>query len=204
MKYRVNRCQIAYIGAVFFAACGGGKEEATYPPPGGTSGAYNSSGGATTSYSSTGGSMNAPTTLPPSSTDPAVVQEVDVTLSGPVESLIKQLTETQVPPGAKPLGKLILANFRAGGQLTKPLTLMPNKCYSVIAAGVPGISEVNLELMPVVPMLPAIAVDKTTGPLAVLGPRPNCYKQLFISAEVKLVIAVPQGEGLVGVQVYEQ
>jgi hypothetical protein len=125
-------------------------------------------------------------------------------MAGPVQPILQQAARTQVPPGAKPVGNIIVANFPTGGQLTKQVTLTLNKCYSVVAAGVPGVTEVNVKLMPVVPMLPALAEDKTTGPLATLGANPNCYKQMFISAQANLVIEVPQGLGLVGVQVYEK
>ncbi|MGC4068518.1 MAG: hypothetical protein QM784_28490 [Polyangiaceae bacterium] len=103
------------------------------------------------------------------------------------------------------MGNLIVANFPApGSKLTKQIQLTLNKCYSVVAAGGPGVGEVNLSLVPNLPLATAIAVDNSTGPQATLGANPNCYKQLLFSAPMNLVIDVPQGQGLVAVQVYEK
>jgi hypothetical protein len=126
-------------------------------------------------------------------------------MAAPVQPLLKQLASAQVPAGAKPLGNLIVANFPApGGKLTKQIQLTLNKCYTVVAAGGPGVSEVNLSLVPNLPLATAMAVDSTQGPQATLGPKPNCYKQLLFSAPMNLVVDVPAGQGMVAVQVYEK
>jgi hypothetical protein len=54
------------------------------------------------------------------------------------------------------------------------------------------------------PLATPVAVDNSTGPQAVLGPNPNCWKQIMFSAPMNLVVEVPQGQGLVGIQVYEK
>lgn len=126
-------------------------------------------------------------------------------MAAPVQPLIQQLAKTQAPPGAKPMGNLIVANFSAPGQkLEKQIQLTANKCYTVVAAGAPGVTEVNLKFQPLIPLAPPAAVDNTTGAQATLGPNPNCWKQIMFSAPMNLVIEVPQGQGLVGAQVYEK
>jgi hypothetical protein len=135
---------------------------------------------------------------------PAAVQEVDASMAAPVQPLLTQMVKSQVPPGAKPLGNLIVANFPAGGKLQKQVQLTLNKCYTVVGAGAPGVGEVNLSLVPNLPLATALAVDSTQGPQATLGPNPNCYKQILFSAPMNLVIDVPAGQGLVAVQVYEK
>lgn len=126
-------------------------------------------------------------------------------MAAPVQPLLQQLAKTQAPPGAKPMGNLIVANFAAPGQkLEKQVQLSANRCYTVVAAGGPGVAEVNLKFMPLIPLAPPAAVDNTTGPQATLGPNPNCWKQIMFSAPMNLVIEVPQGQGLVGAQIYEK
>ncbi len=132
-------------------------------------------------------------------------QEVDASMAAPVQPMLQQLGKTQAPPGAKPMGNLIVANFSAPGQsLQKQVQLSANKCYTVVAAGGPGVSEVNLKFVPLIPLAPPAAVDNTTGAQATLGPNPNCWKQIMFSAPMNLVIEVPQGQGLVGAQIYEK
>jgi len=135
----------------------------------------------------------------------AAVQEVDASMAAPVQPLLTQLVKSQVPAGAKPLGNLIVANFPApGGKLQKQIQLTLNKCYTVVAAGAPGVAEVNLSLVPNLPLATAMAVDSTQGAQAVLGPNPKCYQQMLFSAPMNLVVDVPAGQGLVAVQVYEK
>lgn len=149
------------------------------------------------------GAQPAPAAQPAAA--PANAQEVDASMAASVQPLLQQLGKTQAPPGAKPLGGLIVANFAAPGQkLEKTVQLTANKCYTVVAAGAPGVAEVNLKFIPLIPLAPAAAVDNTTGPQATLGPNPNCWKQIMFSGPMNLVIEVPQGQGLVGAQIYEK
>jgi hypothetical protein len=126
-------------------------------------------------------------------------------MAAPVQPILQQLAKTQAPPGAKAMGNLIVANFSAPGQkFEKQIQLTGNKCYTVVAAGAPGVTEVNLKFVPLIPLAPPAAVDNTTGSQATLGANPNCWKQIMFSAPMNLVIEVPQGQGLVGAQVYEK
>jgi hypothetical protein len=212
MFNRASFIRVIVASVTLCSACGGTKEEASYPPPGGgnntnvaqggQNGGYTTVGNVTGSNSQTGGAATS-SSAPITSTSPAV-QELDASLATAVKPLLQQLAQTQVPPGAKPVGNAIWANFLTGGTLSKPITLTVNKCYSIVAAGGPGVGEVNVKFTPLLPMLPAFAEDKSTGPLATLGTAPNCYKQMLISAQVNLVIEVPQGQGMVGVQLYEK
>jgi hypothetical protein len=204
--------RLIVASATLCSGCGGSKEEASYPPPGGGNSTYVSQGGQNGGYTTIGnvngsntqvGGAATSSSAPITTTSPAV-QELDASLATPVKPMLLQLAQTQLQPGAKPVGNAILANFLTGGTLTKPITLTVNKCYSVVAAGGPGVGEVNVKFTPLIPMLPAFAEDKSTGPLATLGAAPNCYKQMLISAQVNLVIEVPQGQGMVGVQLYEK
>ncbi len=98
--------------------------------------------------------------------------------------------------------------FQPGQQLESVLQLQPGKCYTVIAVGLPTVTEVNIQLvaqMPVPGMSPVLAQDQGTGPNAVLGKTPNCYKWPFpIAGGVKVLTTVAAGQGVAAVQVYEK
>ena len=143
----------------------------------------------------------------PQATAPATAggsaQQVDVSMAAAVQPIVQQLGKTQAVPGSKPMGSLIVANFNQGQTFEQTIQLGANKCYTVVAVGGPGINEVNVKFLPpVVSMI--IAQDQGTGPQAVLGPNPNCWKSGPIAAPMRLILEVPQGQGLVAAQVYEK
>ena len=110
--------------------------------------------------------------------------------------------------GAKPVGSPIVGNFQQGQSLQGQLQLSPGKCYTVVGAGVPPVSELNIQLLAVTPfqgMAPLLAQDADVGAQAVLGRKPNCYKwPLPMSAPVNVVLTVAGGSGLAAAQVYEK
>jgi hypothetical protein len=118
---------------------------------------------------------------------------------------LNQLASTAAP-GAAPLGAAVVGNFQQGQQLETVVQMEPGKCYTVIAVGLPAVSEVNVQLvaqLPVPGMSPVLAQDQTTGPQAVLGQSPNCYKWAFpLAGAVKVITSVPAGQGIAAAQVY--
>jgi hypothetical protein len=130
-------------------------------------------------------------------------QQVDASMAAPVQAAIQQLGRTQAPAGAKPMGNLIVANFAQGQTFEQSIQLQANKCYTIVAAGAPGVNEVNIKLMP--PVFPTtMAQDNTTGPQATLGQNPNCWKNGPIPAPMRVVFEVPSGQGIVAAQIYEK
>lgn len=130
-------------------------------------------------------------------------QPVDASMAAAAQPVLQQLGKTQAPPGAKPFGNLIAANFSQGQTFEQSIQLQANKCYTVVAAGLPGVSEVNVKLMlPVIPTV--LAQDNSSGPQATLGPNPNCWKNGPFPAPLRLVLEVPAGQGIVAAQVYEK
>jgi len=122
---------------------------------------------------------------------------------------LAEIAKKDVTTGSKPIGETLVGNFGPGTSLDLPIQLQPNKCYSVIAVGVPPVAEVALELQltTIVPgMAPVLAVDQDTGATAVLGRKPTCYKWMFgvIPAPAKVVVRVTSGSGLVVAQAYEK
>ena len=84
--------------------------------------------------------------------------------------------------------------------------MMANKCYSVVAAGVPPVGEVNLQIVStLIPMMaPVLAVDSDSGPQAIIGRKPSCYKALPPGGPAKMIVTVAGGSGLVAAQVFEK
>lgn len=116
------------------------------------------------------------------------------------------LLAQQNAPGAKAVGSPIAGNFQAGQCLEVQVTLNPGKCYTAIATGA-GPSEVDVELQ--LPLPPpgnqTIAQDNTSGPMAVLGKSPDCFKNPSpFAAPMKLVLKVPAGQGMAAAQLYEK
>jgi len=142
----------------------------------------------------------APITTTPVPTDPAV--------AAALTPMLTQLAASQTVAGSKPLGTAMVGNVGGAQTLEQQIMLQPNKCYSVVAAGMPPISELNVQLLAVtiIPgMAPVLAVDQDTGPSATLGKKPNCYKWAMpLATPVKVVITAAAGQGVAGAQVFEK
>jgi hypothetical protein len=135
-------------------------------------------------------------------------QQLDPAAGAAATAILGQLSAGAIQAGAKPLGSPIVGNFGQGQTLEGQLQLQPGKCYTIVGAGVPPVSELNIQLIAVMPipgMVPVLAQDSDQGPQAVLGRKPNCYKwPLPMGAPVKVVLTVAGGSGLAAAQVYEK
>lgn len=154
-----------------------------------------------------GAPATAASTLPTQSGP--VAQRLDASAAAAVQPILAGLVKDSVPAGAKPVGDALVGNFSQGQTLEMPIQLQPNKCYTVIATGLPPVTEVNvqLELTTVIPgMAPVLAVDQDAGATAVLGKKTACYRWTFgvIPAPGKVVVQVTRGSGLVAAQAYEK
>jgi hypothetical protein len=133
----------------------------------------------------------------------ASAQSVDVSMAAAIQPALQQLGRSQAPAGAKPLGGIFAANFGQGQTYEQSIQLQANKCYTVVAAGLPGVNEVNIKLMP--PLVPTtLAQDNSTGPQATLGANPNCWKNGPFPAPMRVVLEVASGQGVVAAQIYEK
>jgi hypothetical protein len=134
-------------------------------------------------------------------------QQLDPAAGAAATAILGQLANGAIQPGAKPLGSPLVGNFNQGQTLEGQLQLSPGKCYTVVGAGLPPVTELNIALVPttMIPGLSVLAQDADTGPQAVLGRKPNCYKWPFpVGAPVKVVVTVAGGSGLAAAQVYEK
>ena len=102
----------------------------------------------------------------------------------------------------------MVANFQQGQTIENQIQLQPGKCYTVVAAALPPVTEVNVRFV-AVSLIPGtgmvLAEDKQTGTQAVLGQQPACYKNAApIAVPVRVILEVAGGQGLAAAQVYEK
>jgi hypothetical protein len=142
----------------------------------------------------------APTATAPAAPDPA--------LAAAVQPMITQLASTQTVAGSKALGAAFVGNVGGAQTLEQQIMLQPNKCYSAVAVGMPPISELNVQFLAVtiIPgMAPILATDQDSGPSAVLGKKPNCYKWVLpLPVAVRVVVTAAGGSGVAAAQVFEK
>ncbi|HEV8613729.1 MAG TPA: hypothetical protein VGQ73_09460, partial [Gemmatimonadales bacterium] len=139
---------------------------------------------------------------------PGSAQQLDASATGAAQPILNELAKTQAPAGAKPLGSALVGNFQQGQMLEVQVQMQPSKCYTVVAAGLPPVTELTVQLVTVtvLPGLsPVLAQDQDSGPTAVLGKKPNCFKwPALFAAPVKVVLQVVSGQGLAAAQVFEK
>ena len=104
----------------------------------------------------------------------------------------------------KPVGEVFGGVAQEGGQVESPVFQIDlGKCYSVVAQGGLGVTEVDIQLKgaQVIPgMQPTLAVDNTTGPAAAITP---CWKNGFpVGFPATVTLVVRGGSGPVAARVY--
>ena len=115
------------------------------------------------------------------------------------------LLAQQNAPGARAVGSALAGNFQAGQCLTMQVTLQPGKCYTVIGTGTASEVDVQLQLPLPPPGNQTVAQDNSSGPMAVLGKSPDCFKNPSpFPAPMNLVLLVPAGQGMAAAQLYEK
>ena len=144
--------------------------------------------------------------LPPTAPAAPQATPLDPSAAAAVQPILAQLASSKAAAGAKPIGSVMAANFQQGQALEAQVQMEPGKCYTVVGAGVPPVTELDLQLVAVTPMpgmAPVLAVDNTTGMQSVLGEKPNCFKWAWpIPAPVKVVVTVSGGSGLAAAQLF--
>lgn len=133
---------------------------------------------------------------------------LDPTAAQAATQVLGVMARQHTPAGAQPIGAAIAGQFGPGQSLSAQVTMQPGKCYTVIAAGAPPVSEVDVQLVPMIALpglaSPVLATDKTQGPSGVIGSKAECFRWAFpFPAAVKVVLSVPQGNGIAAAQVFE-
>ena len=152
--------------------------------------------------------VTAAPTVAPAATAPLPPTAADPGLTAAVAPMLTQLAAAQTVAGSKPLGAAMVGNVGGTQVLEQLISLQPNKCYSVVAVGMPPVTELNVQILltTLIPgMSPILATDQDTGASATLGKKPNCYKwALPLAAPVKVVVSSAGGTGVAGAQVFEK
>lgn len=131
-------------------------------------------------------------------------------MAAAAQPILTGLAQSQMVAGSRPVGSTMAGNFRQGQSLSNQLELQPGKCYTVVAAGVPPVTGVSVQFVAISPIPGfgagmAIASSQGSGTTAVLGEKPNCYKNpLPVAFPVKVVVTVTGGQGIAAAQVYEK
>ena len=104
-------------------------------------------------------------------------------------------------------GELISGVLQEGQTLEQMAMLQPGKCYTVVGLGLPTIEELDMMIVPLIPLPNApnipMAQDLKTGSQATVAPSPNCYHYaLPLPAQVKIIVKATKGSGAVGAQLY--
>jgi hypothetical protein len=202
---------LATMFATAAGGCGGGDDRQNVntgqPPPQQCPPGYYFDGRGCVPQQSTPPPAPSESAPPPGPPPPA--PPMDPNAAAAATQLLDGLAKQHTPPGAKKVGTPINGQFQTGQSAEQALQLQPGKCYTVVGAGVPTIQELDIQILPTVavPGMPALvmAQDQTTGPTAVLGGQPNCFKWAApVGTPVRVVLTVRAGQGPAAAQVYEK
>jgi hypothetical protein len=180
---------------------------ASSTPPAGTAGTGSGGGGVTPTPNPT--PSPAPSLGLAVASCPASIAPIDVSAAQPITAALLPLAAQKAMPGAKPVGTLVAAQFQQGQCLKTTITMSPGKCYSIVGTALPTVQNLDVSLVPSF-SLPGVqptvvASDNSVAPNAVVGEAPNCFKwALPMAGTMDLIVSVPAGQGLAGVQVFEK
>lgn len=127
---------------------------------------------------------------------------VDVTMAAQAAPLIQYMAASHLPAGARQMGAPFAGQFAEGQILERKVQLTQGKCYTVMAAGLPPVAEVDLELFEE-GATEATAQDSTVGLQAVLGSREKCFSPAK-TGPYQLVLSVSRGQGVAAAQVFQK
>jgi hypothetical protein len=111
-------------------------------------------------------------------------------------------------PGMGREGSPLAGSFQEGQVLEQPITIVPNRCYTFIAAGV-GPQEIEIQLVaqsPIPQIAPMMGDQRGTGGKVVLGKGTGCIKLALIPIAVpaKWVIKASRGSGVIAGQAFSK
>ncbi|MGE0321665.1 MAG: hypothetical protein AB7K71_25630 [Polyangiaceae bacterium] len=188
------------IGALVVVGCRK-KEEVEYPPPNPSATATQTATAPPTNTVPTASAT--PSAVPTAPPEPVALDPL--TLEDLGKSIKKRVTK-QAPYPMKAVDQPFGAVLAEGQTYEVPLMVAGGKCYSVIAQGGAGITELDIEikLEPIpnlpLPINPTFAVDSTGGPEAAITP---CVKNVLPSGiPGKVILKATRGAGPVAAQVF--
>jgi hypothetical protein len=145
------------------------------------------------------------TTTAPTAAPGSPAQPVAVGMAGPLGAALLAAAAAGDAKGMQPEGGSFAGQFQQGQVLEQLVNLEPNKCYTVVAMGGPGITELDVQLVPNAPIPLPLAQDNQTGPNATLGGGGNCWRNNPLTAiPGKVIIRATGGSGIAIAQVYKK
>jgi hypothetical protein len=223
LVHSVEKCAGALVLALLAGGCASDPSPpAAQPPPACPSGTVFIGGQcqAAAPPAGAGGTSSAPPTttgtVPQGAGGTAIHQttpgsdavRLDASAASGAAQLLGPVLAGVVPDGARPVGELVAGQFTQGQSLREPVTLKPGACYTVVAVALAPVTEVDVALIPALPIPgfnPTAAKDPETGLLATIGKKPNCFKwALPAEGTMTLILTVPGGQGVAAAQLYEK
>ena len=133
---------------------------------------------------------------------------IAVAMAGPLAAIVIQGAAGNDARGMQPEGSSFAGNFQQGQTLEQPLQLEPGRCYTVVGAGGPGITELDVQIVaqpaPIIPPQ-VIAQDNQTGPNATLGGGGNCFRNPSpVGVPAKVILKATAGGGMAVAQIYKK
>jgi hypothetical protein len=144
-------------------------------------------------------------TAPPAQTGAAGAQATPITGPGALaaDAILTGLAQQEA--AGQPEGTAFAGQFQEGQVLEQPINLQPGKCYTVVAASIGPVTELDIMLQGQMPPLPSttLAQDSSTGPTATLGGKAGCWKfPSPVPLPAKVVLRVTKGSGMAAAKVY--
>lgn len=125
--------------------------------------------------------------------------------AGAIDQMLDGLGGVEAPD-AKPDGSTFAAAFQEGQVQSQPVTLAPGKCYTVLAASIGGIEELDLFIRAAPAGMPpmTLAQDATTGPNATVGGKAaGCWKNpMPMTLSATIIVRATRGTGIAAARVY--
>lgn len=98
-------------------------------------------------------------------------------------------------------GGLVLASFQEGQAAEETITLVPGRCYTVLAAGVGGIEEIDLSVV-VPPSTQPLARAPRSGKHASIGEKGKCMPLGPLPVQAKMVVRAARGSGTIAARAF--
>lgn len=103
--------------------------------------------------------------------------------------------------GMQSEGGLVLASFREGQAAEELITLVPGRCYTVLAAGVGDIQEIDLSVV-VPPSTQPLAQAPRNGKYASIGEKGKCLPLGPLPVQGKVVVRAARGSGTIAARAF--
>lgn len=137
----------------------------------------------------------------PSGTVPMARASADAIDQG-IEVAIRQHALKVAPKGALPDPLVVRVDLNEGEHFGATYTLQPNSCYTIVAAGVPGVVK-ELEVRLLLPPFFTMEAGKGKGQPAVIGKLPTTICPISpIPIPYKVDVAATKGAGRVNVMMF--